>query len=162
MQTILCSLTLLLLVSQTSFAANTCIDISGKYALPTNTETQKTTLIYSQSGCDQLIIAGTHVSTLGGVTLLPTVHFSLNGMPPKSCPPGTIMTCAAYSIADQEIQKVLVNSALADGGQHGVCEYTTSILSKDAKGNLLESVQNAYCEDGYKGKLQPLIFKKQN
>lgn len=147
-------------ISHSAFAANSCLDISGKYSLPSNTAEQKTTLIYSQSGCDWLIITGTHL-TRGGVTVLPEGHYTLDGSRPKNCQNGILLTCAAYKVVGQEIAKVLSDFALADGGEHGVCEYTTSVLTKDAQGNLLETIMDARCEDAYIGKLKPIVFAKQ-
>lgn len=152
----LSALTLSFLFCSQTFAA-TCVDITGQYSAPANSQDLKITHTISQSGCESVMVMSMVMN--GGVTTT-QANFSLDGTPARNCLMDVFNNCGSLKLTAVGIEKHdPQNNAVVDP-THGFCQYEVSVLSKDARGNLVESFDNAECEDGYKGKIAARIFPK--
>lgn len=160
----------LALASQ-SFAARECVDLSGKYRPPYETDSSEvvTTITYAQSGCDTLSISGVALGKPhfeSETTAYAPQTMSLKGHPvPEGLDclynsyPGI---CASYLATALYTSKTLdqEHTSLASDPNHGGCMFTTSFLSKDPAGNLVEIPQASSCEDGFRGAIAPVVWPK--
>jgi hypothetical protein len=148
-----------------------CVDISGKYHPPYEDENSDviTTIIYTQFGCDSLLIGGMvvgkpHFESQGKVFGLQKLF--LKGEPaPKgfNCLYNSLPgVCASYLATKKFILKTAGSEGVGSTFDpvHGGCTYTVARLSKDSKGSLLETPQGANCEDGFVGEVAPVIWPK--
>ncbi len=155
-------------VTGAAYASN-CIDISGDYSSPWDTENNKTTFSFSQIRCDSLIIVGSTIDyEIPSSTVYQPLTVSLDGKHPAPNKSGSFgacwgvapSTCAGYLAGKSYIVKTLQKNdpGVVSDSSHGTCLYIISHLSKDKTGALSEEPQAYACEDGYVGPLAPIVF----
>ncbi len=152
-----------------TFAANAtpaCPDLSGHYSAPWNTKESQTSFSYTQKDCSYIIIGGYAIDDTGpSSTQYQIMTANLDGSPPVGNSFGPCWgvapgVCASYTATPTFIIKSLdkAHTGIRSDSVHGVCTYNVSYLSKDGKGNLNEDIKVKSCEDGFTGKIAPLVF----
>ncbi len=151
---------LVISISFMSTIANAdCLNISGTYASPFNTNEMKTTFAVSQLGCDSISV--TSITVANGVSSS-TANFKLDGSVANGCIIDTFASCGSLKAIENRIEKTDPKFTYVGDLTHGFCNFKSTFLTKDASGNLVEKIENAECEDGFKGEIQPLIYLKMN
>ena len=146
--------------------STTCLNISGKYSAPWDTKTNKTTFSYNQTNCEFLIIGGYVIDyARPSSSQFHTMTAYLDGQPPVNeglgpCYGAAPRVCASYTATPSFIIKTLDQShtGFAASPAGALCTYHVSHISKDTEGNLIEDFQIESCDDGYTGKIAPMVF----
>ncbi|RYZ83305.1 MAG: hypothetical protein EOP04_20230 [Proteobacteria bacterium] len=68
--------------------------------------------------------------------------------------------CGSLKAGNDGIEKIDTKVGATGDEQRGYCKFSSTYLSKDSEGNLVETVRAASCSDGYTGPLQPIVYKK--
>jgi hypothetical protein len=155
-----------------AIAAAPCANIAGQYRPPFEGEDADvvTTITIDQNDCDSIEI---------GATVLGKKFFEsedrvyrpillwLKGLPAPSeleCLNAYYDVCGSYVATKAAIVKTMPQgkSQISADPIHGACFSLVSAFSKDAAGNLVETLQGAKCEDGFTGNVAPVIWPKAN
>lgn len=134
-----------------------CIDLSGTYSSPFNTSDLQITYTVSQSKCDWISV--TSIVYQGGISTT-SATYTLDGVPARNCLLDAFNSCGSLKLKADGIEKHDPQNNIANDEQHGACEFKLSVLTKDPKGNLVEAIESAECEDGYKGKIKSRLYPK--
>ena len=154
------------LLSSSALASAKCPNIEGTFFSPfENANSDSVTEItIQQYSCDSIFIVGTTLGKRFFESLYKSYHarFSLGGTPvtaARDCVNAYFGICGTYQATPLHIEKKLNAAALIEDTKHGLCTYTSTNLTKDRSGNLIETPQ-AECEDGFRGPVAPLVWKK--
>lgn len=150
-----------LLMGNFAFAGanGSCVDISGDYSSPYDSGDRTTTFSIKQDRCENISVLS--IIIIGAAPLVSNSYYHLNGSPVVNCSKDYFNDCGSLKVTADGIEKTNLKNTVAGDDEHGFCQFTTTVLTKDEQGNLVETVRSANCEDNYVGPLtKPVVYLK--